>query len=166
MDPLALLSALAQIAASLVGFSGLRGDMNSIRTLLILSVSALVFALLPLPLIASQSPGWWWKVLTVVIAANLLFWSVQSPRWMKRTGLRPRRPALYRVMISTQALLAVLLIGGALVVVDARPLYSVGVLWFLMAAVVVFVVQVFALLAVAPVDNEQVAPVERTDRKK
>ena len=167
MDPSAVLSTLAQIAASLVGFSGLLtafraandslspSDINNVRTLLILSVSALVFAMLPLPLTASRWPSWWWNVLTAVLGANLLFWSVQSPRWMKRTGLRPRMPALYRGMIGAQALLGAVLIAGAVVAGDVMGLYSVGVLWFLIAAVVVFVVQVLALLPIAPRDDEK-----------
>lgn len=162
MDASTVLTTMASIAASLVGFSGLLTafrtandtlgprDLNNIRTLLILSVSALVFALLPLPFAASRWTGGWWAALTFLLGANLLFWSVQSPRWMKKKGLRPRYRALYLTMIAAQAVLALALIAGALLLDDSSALYTVGVLWFLIAAVVVFVVQVFPLL---PVDG-------------
>ena len=158
MDPSALLSTLASIAASLVGFSGLltafraanhsldANDINNIRTLLIFSVSALVFALLPLPFAAGHSPDWLWSVLTLLLGANLLFWSWQSPRWMKRKGLRPRRPLLYLAMISLQALLGAALATGAFLLASPAVLYAIGVLWFLVAAIIVFVVQIFFLL--------------------
>jgi hypothetical protein len=162
VDSPTVLATMASIAASLVGFSGLLTafrtandqlgprDLNNVRTLLILSVSALVFALLPLPLAASPWAGRGWTVLTILLGANLLFWSVQSPRWMRKKRLQPRSRLLYRLMIAAQGLLGIGLIAGALRLADAAPLYAVGVLWFLIAAVVVFVVQVFPLL---PVDG-------------
>lgn len=165
MDAATVLTTMASIAASLVGFSGLLTafrtandslgprDLNNIRTLLILSVSALLFALLPLPFAASPLRGWW-PALTVLLGANLLFWSVQSPRWMRKKGLRPRYRGLYLAMIATQALLAAGLIAGALLLADASALYTLGVLWFLVAAVVVFVVQVFPLLPVEGTKTE------------
>ena len=162
MDAPTVLSTMASIAASLVGFSGLLTafrtandslgprDLNNIRTLLILSVSALVFALLPLPLAAAKWPAWWWNLLTLVLGVNLLFWSVQSPRWMTKKDLRPRYRALYLGMIAAQALFGALLVAGAIVLAETSALYTAGVLWFLIAAVVVFVVQVFPLLPVDP----------------
>jgi len=162
MDPSNILSTLASIAASLVGFSGLLtafrsandrlgpNDVNNIRTLLIFSVSALVFALIPLPFAGRLSASSW-TLFTVVLGANLLFWSLQSPRWMRRKRLRPRNPGLFVAMISLQAVIAVVLVIGAFVGGPAATLYLVGVLWFLVAAMVVFVVQTFRML---PVDTE------------
>lgn len=162
MDAATVLTTMASIAASLVGFSGLLTafrtandslgprDLNNIRTLLILSVSALVFALLPLPFAASHWDDGYWAGLTLLIGVNLLFWSVQSPRWMRKKGLRPRYRGLYMAMIAAQGALALALVAGALMLDDPSALYTVGVLWFLIAAVVVFVVQVFPLL---PVDG-------------
>lgn len=162
MDSATVLATMASIAASLVGFSGLLTafrtandqlaprDLNNVRTLLILSVSALVFALLPLPLAASPWAGRGWTLLTVLLGANLLFWSVQSPRWMRNKQLQPRSRLLYRTMIAAQALLGLGLVAGALALGDASALYTLGVLWLLIADVVVFVVQVFPLL---PVDG-------------
>ena len=59
-------------------------------------------------------------MLTLLLGANLLFWSVQSPRWMKKKGLRPRYRALYVAMIAAQAVLALALIGGALLLDDSE----------------------------------------------
>ena len=161
MDVWAVLSTLASIAASLVGFSGLLTafrassaeltpyDINNIRTLLIYSVSALVFALLPLPL-GKTVTGGAWSALTVLLAANLLFWSVRSPRWMKQKRLRPRSPGLYYSVLGIQALVGAILVGGAFWLVDPGMLYALGVLWFLVVALLVFVVQVFLLLPIDP----------------
>ena len=159
MDVWAVLSTLASIAASLVGFSGLLTafrassadltpyDINNIRTLLIYSVSALVFALLPLPL-ATRQNGEVWSWLTVALGASLLFWSLQSPRWMRKKGLKPRLPVLYFGVLGVQALLGAGLVAGALLLADSSALYALGVLWFLIVALLVFVVQVFLLLPI------------------
>lgn len=164
MDATNVLAAMASVAASLVGFSGLLTafrsarsslsayDINNIRSLLIVSVSALVFALLPLPFMAMLRNDWVWGALTFLLGANLLFWSVQSPRWMKRKGLRPKRPSLYIAMIGFQAIIGALLMVGAVLVEDAAVLYAAGVLWFLIAAIVVFVVQIFLIL---PIDRPE-----------
>ena len=153
-----VLSTMASVAASLVGFSGLLTafrsansslsayDINNIRSLLIVSVSALVFALLPLPLTTVREGDQLWSVLSFLLGASLLFWSVQSPRWMKRKGLRPKRPVLYIAMIGVQAIIGALLMVGAVLVENAAVLYTAGVLWFLIAAIVVFVVQIFLIL--------------------
>ena len=160
MDIWAILSTLASIAASLVGFSGLLTafrasstdltpyDINNIRSLLIFSVSALVFAVLPLPLAARPPGGVWWSALTVLIGATLLFWTVQSPRWMKRKGLRPRLPRLYFGVLGAQGIVGATIMAGAVWLADPSALYAVGVLWFLFVALLVFVVQVFLLLPI------------------
>src|SRR5687768_15883071 len=161
MDVWALLSTLASVAASLVGFSGLLTafrasradltpyDINNIRTLLIYSVSALLFALLPMPL-GKTVPAGAWSALTVLLGANLLFWSVQSPRWMRQKRLRPRSRGLYFGVLWVQALVGIALVAGAFLLASPSPLYAVGVLWFLVVALLVFVVQVFLLLPIDP----------------
>jgi hypothetical protein len=158
MDVLTVLATMASVAASMVGFAGLLTafraaneslgayDVNNIRSLLICAVSALLFALLPLPFAPSALTAPAWVGLTILIGANLLFWPLQSPRWMKRQGIRPRNPRLYFVMMMSQAALALLLIVGAFIIAEPAMLYALGVLWFLIAAIVVFVVQVFLLL--------------------
>lgn len=157
-----LLSTMASVAASLVGFAGLLTafraandslsayDANNVRSLLICAVSALVFALLPLPFAATRWSPWVGAVLTFLLGANLLFWSVRSPRWMKQKSLRPKWPLLYLAMIIAQALIAILLMVGSVFLADVAVLYAVGVLWFLIAALVIFVVQIFQLLPVEP----------------
>ncbi len=159
MDQLAILATLGSIAASMVGFAGLMtafrasnehlepNDVTNIRILLIFSVSALVFALIPLPFAAGDlAGGRVWKSLAVLLGAYLLFWTVQSPRWMRRKRLRPRRPLLFVVMLAIQGLLGMAMVAGGLLTRQAHALYVVGVLWCLITAIVVFVVQIFRML--------------------
>ena len=123
MDQLAILATLGSIAASMVGFAGLLtvlrasderldpNDVSNIRILLIFSVSALVFALIPLPFAAADlADGSVWRSLAILLGAYLLFWLVQSPRWMKRKRLHPRQPLLYVTMLGAQGVL-----GGAMI---------------------------------------------------
>ena len=53
-------------------------------------------------------------------------------------------------VIGVQALVGAMLVGGALWLTDPSALYAAGVLWFLIVALLVFVVQVFLLL---PIDR-------------
>ncbi|MES2904217.1 MAG: hypothetical protein V4696_08540 [Pseudomonadota bacterium] len=159
MDQLAILATLGSIAASMVGFAGLLtafraanerldpNDVTNIRILLIFSVSALVYSLIPLPFAAGDlADGRVWRSLSIILGAYLLFWTVQSPRWMRRKRLRPRRPLLYVVMLAIQGLLGVAMVWGGLMSEQAHALYVVGVLWCLITAIVVFVAQIFRML--------------------
>lgn len=159
MDQLATLATLASIAASMVGFAGLLtafraanerldpNDVTNIRILLIFSVSALVFALIPLPFVAGElTDGKVWRILAIMLGVYFLFWTVQSPRWMKARRLRPRRPLLYILMLAIQGILGATLVVGGLISTHSHALYVVGVLWCLITAIVVFVVQIFRLL--------------------
>ena len=160
MDPIAALTALASIAASLVGFTGLLtafranadtlspNDVSNIRILLIFSVSALVFALLPMPVVAFAAPMVWWRALALLLGAFLIFWLVQSPRWMRRRGLRPRSPRLYWWMLVLQAAIGLAVVGGGIGHPTPQPFYIVGVLWCLLTAITVFVVQIFVMLPI------------------
>lgn len=143
----------------MVGFAGLLtafrasneslspNDVTNIRILLIFSVSALVFALIPLPLAAGDmADGPAWRSLAIALGAYLAFWTIQSPRWMKRKGVRPRSPLLYATMLILQGGLGVLLIAGAMLSGQAQALYVGGVLWCLITAMVVFVAQIFRML--------------------
>lgn len=159
MDQLTILATLGSIAASMVGFAGLLtafrasderldpNDVSNIRILLIFSVSALVFALLPLPFAAGDlaaEPTW--RSFAIILGLYLLFWTIQSPRWMKQKRLRPRRPLLYAGMLAAQGLMGSVMIAGSLLTGHAHSLYVAGVLWCLITAIVVFVVQVFRML--------------------
>ena len=159
MDQLGILATLGSIAASMVGFAGLltafrasnerldANDVTNIRILLIFSVSALVFALLPLPFAAgdlAHEPAW--RGFAITLGLYLLFWTIQSPRWMKRKRLRPRRPLLYAAMLIAQGVMGSVMVAASLLSWHAHSLYVAGVLWCLIAAIVVFVVQVFRML--------------------
>lgn len=159
MDQLAILATWASIAASMVGFAGLLtafrasdealapNDVTNIRILLIFSVSALVFALLPLPFAAGDlANGRVWRALAILLGLYLSFWVVQSPRWMRARRLRPRSPLLYASMLGVQGLLGATMIGAALLTGEGHALYVVGVLWCLITAIVVFVAQIFRML--------------------
>ena len=159
-DLLAVLAILASVAAAMVGFSGLMtafrsssddlkpNDLHNVRILLILSVSALCFALLPLPLWLLSRPTSLMAALTALLALFLIVWLVQSPRWMRSRGLRPLHPKLYWSMLVAQALLGLLILAAVLAGQEPAPFYVAGVLWCLMTAIVVFVVQVFRMLPV------------------
>lgn len=156
-----LLSILASIAASLVGFTGLLtafrvrtdslspNDVTNIRILLIYSVSALVFAVLPIPLLAFDAHPALMKVLTGLFGTYLLFWSMQSPAWMRRRRLRPRNPALYWSIIVLQAVLGIGMVVGAALASLTMAVFTLGVLWCLLTAIIVFVVQIFVMLPIA-----------------
>lgn len=165
VEQIGLLSTLASIAAAMVGFTGLLtafkastdslspNDVSNIRILLIFSVSALVFALLPIPLLAFDAHSGWFGLLTGLLGAFLLLWLVQSPRWMRRKRLRPRNPRLYWTMLIAQAALGMVLLAAALLRWPAEPFYVTGVMWCLVTAIVVFVVQVFVMLPIGPSEN-------------
>lgn len=150
----------------MVGFTGLltafragsdrmnANDISNIRILVIFSVSALVFALLPIPVMALGEQERWMRWLTMLLGAYIFFWCVQSPRWMKRKRVKPRRPGIYWTMIILQGL-----IGTTVMMVGVRSdpvlaIYSIGVAWLLVTAIIVFVVQIFAML---PIDPDQSA---------
>ncbi|WP_162888049.1 hypothetical protein [Sphingomonas mesophila] len=163
-DLLAVLAILASVAAAMVGFSGLMtafrsssddlmpNDVSNVRILLIFSVGALGFALLPLPLWLVDDPDPWLAAMTLLLGAFLAVWLVQSPLWMRRRGLKPLKPALYWSMLVAQALLGALIVGAVLTGHPPAPFYVAGVLWCLTTAIVVFVVQVFRMLPVARPD--------------
>lgn len=152
------LSTYASIAASLVGFTGLLtafrastdslspNDVTNIRILLIFSVSALVFALLPVPILKLQNGEPWVRAVTVLLGAQFLFWSFQSPRWIRSKGIKPRNPRLYWLMIVIQAAIGAAVLLAGLLLVDPMPAYSMGVLWCLLSAIIVFVIQIFVML--------------------
>ena len=157
----AILAVLASVAVAVVGFAGLltafsaanaplsRSDVVNIRILLIFSLGALVFAILPMPF-ADASPERLWPVSTVLLATFLLFWPIRSPAWNRRRGVRSRRPWLYWGILGAEAVLGtVLLVRGITGAADGGT-YVLGVAWCLLVATVTFVAQVFALL---PVDD-------------
>ncbi|HET9356378.1 MAG TPA: hypothetical protein VFO42_09475 [Sphingomicrobium sp.] len=156
-----VLAVLASVAVAVVGFAGLltafsaanaplaKSDVVNIRILLIFSLGALLFAILPLPF-ADVPPQRLWPISTVLLGVFLLFWPIRSPAWNRRRGIRSRRPLLYWGMLGIEAVLgAVLLVRGVTGTADGGT-YVLGVAWCLLVATVTFVAQVFALL---PVDE-------------
>ena len=112
----AVLAVLASVAVAVVGFAGLltalsaanaplsRSDVVNIRILLIFSLGALVFAILPMPF-ADLPPQRLWPISTVILAVFLLFWPIRSPAWNRRRKIRSRRPWLYWSILGTEAVL-------------------------------------------------------------
>lgn len=161
LDWIAVLSTLASVAVAVIGFAGLltafqassaplnRQDIVNVRILLIFALGALVFSLLPLGFaqISGRSP---WPLLTLLMAAFLLFWPLRSPFWNRNLAIRPRRPKLYWTILLLQALLAIALLVPALSGSAGASQYVVGILWCLLVAILTFVAQIFALL---PVDR-------------
>lgn len=160
-EVIGLLSTLASIAAALVGFSGLLtalrasaddltpNDVTNIRILLMFGVAALLFALLPVLIFAFEGKDGWLDALTVALGMFLAIWIVQSPRWMRAKGLRPRNPGIYWTTLVGQAMIGITLVGAVAIGRPAAPFYLTGVLTCLVTAIVAFVVQVFAMLPVS-----------------
>ena len=160
-DWIAILSSLAGISVALIGFSGLliafrsanaplsRIDMVYIRILLIFSVGALVFALLPLPF-ANVAPDRLWPALTLLLAAFLLVWPLRSPFWNRARGITPRRPAAFWAVLGAEAVLAAYLAWTVFAGAADGGSYALGVAWCLLVTIVSFVSQVFSQL---PVDD-------------
>lgn len=159
VDWYAILAVLASVAVAVVGFAGLltafsaanaplsRSDVVNIRILLIFSLGALVFAILPMPF-ADAHPQRLWPIGTVLLAVFLLFWPIRSPAWNRQRGIRSRRPWLYWSILGGEAVLGtVLLVRGITGTADGGT-YVLGVAWCLLVSTVAFVAQVFALLPV------------------
>ena len=161
-EVIGLLSTLASVAASLVGFSGLLtalrassedlspNDVTNVRILLMFGVAALLFALFPLIGFAFHAGATWLAAATVLLGVFLIVWIVQSPRWMRAKGLKPRSPRVYWTTLIGQAVIGLVLVVGIVLGRPAAPLYLAGVCALLVTAIVAFVVQVFAML---PVDR-------------
>jgi hypothetical protein len=157
----AILATLASVAVAVVGFAGLltafsasnsplsRADVVNIRILLIFSLGALVFALLPMPF-AAVAPDKLWPSVTVLLAGFLLLWPILSPLWNKQRGIKPRRPLLYWGMLAVEALLGIAMLASVFSGEADGATYTLGVAWCLLVAMVTFVAQVFSLL---PVDH-------------
>jgi hypothetical protein len=106
-EVIALLSTLSSVAAAMVGFSGLLtafrvsvetldpNDVSNIRILLIFSVAALLFAIIPLPFHVVGNDEAMFVALTIALGIFLAVWLWQSPRWMRRHQLKPRNTRLY-----------------------------------------------------------------------
>ena len=161
-DWIGVLSTLASVAVALIGFSGLliafraandpltRSEVVNIRILLIFSLGALIFALLPMPFAAVRADRLW-PQLTTAVAAFLLFWPFRSPAWNRRRGVKPRRPLLYWGVLGAQALLSAALLALTFTGQADGGTYATGVAWCLLVAMVTFVAHVFSLL---PVDAD------------
>ena len=154
-----MLSTFASVAVAVIGFAGLlaalrtasaplsRADMVNIRILLIFSLGALLFSLVPLPL-SHLTAERLWPPLTIVLAAFLLLWPIRSPFWYRARGIRPRRPVLYWSILATEAVIGSILMARGLSGAAGGSDYLFGVGWCLLVAIVTFVAQVFSLLAV------------------
>jgi hypothetical protein len=157
-EVIALLSTLSSVAAAMVGFSGLLtafrvsvetldpNDVSNIRILLIFSVAALLFAIIPLPFHVVGNDEAMFVALTIALGIFLAVWLWQSPRWMRRHQLKPRNTRLYWGMLVLQAALGATLIVAGFSGANVAFYYLAGVLWCLITAIVVFVVQVFVML--------------------
>ena len=160
-DWISILSSLASVSVALIGFSGLliafrsanaplsRADMVYIRILLIFSLGALVFALLPLPF-ADVAPDRLWPAMTLLLAAFLLFWPLRTPFWNRARGIKPRRPYFYWGVLGAEAILALYLMWTVADGSADGGSYALGVAWCLLVTIVSFVSQVFSQL---PVDE-------------
>jgi hypothetical protein len=98
---LTVLTSFASVATALIGFCGLLTafrsagaplglrDIVGIRILLIFSLGALIFAILPLVIVAEKGS---WAVCAILLGLFLCFWPLRSPTWNRQRGYSPRLP--------------------------------------------------------------------------
>jgi hypothetical protein len=159
MDHIALLAVFAQLAVSLTGFAGLltafRGaevgwseqEVAGIRNLLLTSVGALAFSVLPIPALAagvSANEAYRWTSLGLGAFLVILF--AGGLHYVLRLKGRPRSWAFYLFFTIGGAPLGAYFIVQALNAAAGPGAYVVGLIWLLAIGVVQFMFQIFSTL--------------------
>lgn len=159
MDELGSFETLAQIALGIAGFSGVvvavsdrpaneeRSDSLRILSLLLVSLGALVLALLPSGLaLADVSRAWTWRVGSAACVVGSLAWAVYFPRRMRQLprGVLFPAPILAVVGVLSVLNLGVQLLNSAgLFPRAAASVYYFGIVWALLFSAAVFANVVF-----------------------
>jgi hypothetical protein len=153
-DPLDLLPTLAEVSVTLAGFSALlvvirRGESkwlpSEVVALYVMvgnSLAALLFSLLPLPLVYMGIPrAIVWSLCSVLLAVFILFTGWAIPRLARQRGATPRVQITRRV-IPPASYTVVLALGlSALGPVSIRAgVFVFGVIFLLLLAVVPLVI--------------------------
>ena len=162
MNDIESLSTIAQVSMALTGFAGLLTafrrrqsgwsaiEIFAIRDLLVASVCACLFALLPMPLLESGlSAETVWAICLPILGLSLLLLIAWSQRERFRAQIRPRRPIIYwgltALGLATSLLLVSAIFGGP---ESASPAYYLlGLGWLLLIAMVQFLLQILESLA-------------------
>lgn len=159
MDELSAFETLAQIALGIGGFSGVvvavsdrsadqpRADALRILSLLVVSLGALVLALLPSGLaLADVPPSFIWRAGSTVAVVGVLAWGAYFPRRMRvlpRGVLFPTPVWVAVASSSVLNLVAQLLNASGLFPRAAASIYYFDIVWALLFSAAVFVNVVF-----------------------
>lgn len=139
------LSTIASIGATLAGFSSLaiafgpkRGSLTvaqklTVRVMMMVSLSAMLFALAPLPfIIAGAPPALLWTVCLALLATHLLFFAIVVPFDLRRRKTRLRW-GIFLSFIVVQSGVGIVMLLGALDIENLRSpaTYICGLIWLL-----------------------------------
>lgn len=155
------LSTVASIGATLAGFSSLaiafgpkRGSLNlaqklTVRVIMMLAISAMLFALAPLPfIIAGARPEPLWVVCLGALAAHLIFFAIVPALDLRRRSLNVRW-SLFLPFTVIQGAVGVLMLLGALDVGGFRgpATYIAGLIWLVGVASIQLIFHIYQIHA-------------------
>lgn len=153
------LSTFAQVAMAFTGFAGLltvfrhrkdwtRVELAAVRYLLLLGVSASLFALIPMVMLTSGlSDAVTWELCVPALGIWLLLLAVWYQRIRLRELIRPRSPVAYWLMQTIGFVASLLSIAAAFVPELRQPgVYLTALFWMVLTGVVQFIVQVLKTL--------------------
>lgn len=149
----------ASIALALTGFVGLiavyRGrrqkwspvEIQGLRILLVTSIAAMLFGLLPVPfLLAGVGATLTWALCLFLLGGFLLFFGIVVPLALHRERIGPRG-ALFWSIIAGQILVGALTWIAAAGIGLAQPaIYALGLAWLLLVAALQFMVQIVRMI--------------------
>jgi hypothetical protein len=154
------LSTVASIAATLAGFSGLaiafgRGQDGlsfaqklTVRVMMVVSISAMLFALAPLPfLVGGARPDVVWTIGLGLLTVHLFYFAIAVPLDLRRRKL-PLRWKTFLTFNSVQVGVGLTMLLGTLDVAGLRSpaTYLFGLVWLITVAALQLIVHVHATL--------------------
>lgn len=159
------LATIAQVAIALTGFTGIltvfrrqrcwtQLEVIAVKHLLAIGGAASLFALLPMPLLATTLPtSVAWQLCLPALGICLMIFAVWNQRTRVLHRLRPRWPLAYWPLQLLGFVLATLLIAAGFTPILRHPaLYLVGLLWMILVGLLQFMVQVLKTFP-SPGDN-------------
>ena len=164
-----VLLAIAGIATTLAGFSGLmiafrreRSKLTiaqsiAVRVLMMTSISAMIFALVPVPFIfGGLRDDILWAALLGLLGVHLLYFSIVVPIDLR--GRKVRLSPRFVVFASIHALTGIAMLAGALDVAGMRQpaTYMAGLVWLIAVAAAQLLVSIFFVLALLPAPRGEI----------
>ncbi len=123
-------------------------ELAAVRYLLLLGVSASLFALLPMAMLASGLPvAVTWELCVPLLGIWLLILAVWYQRIRLWERIRPRSPVSYWLMQTVGFAASILSVAAAFVPALRQPgVYLIALFWMVLTGVVQFIVQVLKSL--------------------